>query len=64
MTLPDAVLVRRKDVMTYLGITRDQFRGMVQSGTLTPKFLRKNRKGKPAGRPMYSRRQVEELAGI
>jgi hypothetical protein len=61
MTLPDTVLVRRKDVMSYLGVSRDQFRGMVQSGLLTPRFLRKNRRGKPAGRPMYSKLEVQAV---
>jgi len=61
MTLPDTVLVRRKDVMTFLGVTRDQFRGMVEAGTLTPRFLRKDRRGRPAGRPMYSRAEVVEV---
>lgn len=63
--MPDTVLVRRKDVMTYLGVSAEQFRGMVQSGTLTPCFLRKHLKGKlkgkPAGRPMYSKSEVQAV---
>ena len=62
MTLPDTVLVRRKDVMAFLGISRDQFRAMVESGSITPRWLRFDRKGRPQGRPMYSRKEVLGMA--
>lgn len=62
MTLPDTVLVRRKDVMAFLGISRDQFRAMVESGSITPRWLRFDRRGRPQGRPMYSRKEVLRMA--
>ena len=62
MTLPDCLLVRRKDVMAFLGISADQFRAMVECGTVTPKFLQHDKRGRPTGRPMYSRAEVLEIA--
>lgn len=59
--MPDCLLVRRKDVMAFLGISRHQFQNLVDAGTIRPKFLRHDKRGRPKGHPMYSRVDVLQL---
>lgn len=53
MGLPETLVVRRKDILEHLGISRRRFYQLIEMGHLTPRFL-----GDGSGKPLYLRNEV------
>ena len=60
MALPETTVVRRKDILNHLGITRRRFYELIEQGLIRPHQLR-DQHGKPCGNPMYLREDVERF---
>jgi len=63
MALPETIVVRRKDIMDHLGISRRKFYDLIKCGHIRQNWMNKI-KGKPTGNPVYLREdvlKVEEL---
>jgi hypothetical protein len=59
MALPETIVVRRKDVMEHLGISKWQFYSLIKDGLIRQNWLRqKGSLKKTAGHPVYLREDV------
>lgn len=57
MALPETVIVRRKDILEHLGISKQRFYSLIEQGHLRPNQL-KTVRGKVTTKPMYLRDDV------
>jgi hypothetical protein len=57
MTLPDTPLIRRKEAIGHLGISRYRFECLVDEGMIRAARLQ-DRKGRPRGYAMYRREDI------
>lgn len=57
MALPETVVVRRKDILEHLGISKKRFYALIEQGHIRPNWMKKVR-GKPTMKPVYLRDDV------
>lgn len=57
MALPETVIVRRKDILEHLGISKRRFYSLVELGHIRQNWMKKVR-GKQAMKPVYLRDDV------
>ena len=57
MALPETVVVRRKDILDHLGISKRKFYDLIRDGHIRQNWMNKI-KGRPCGNPVYLREDV------
>lgn len=57
MALPETIVVRRKDILDHLGISKERFYALIKIGHIRQIWTDSNRK-KENSRPMYLREDV------
>jgi len=56
----EGLLIRRKEALAILGITRHTFYELVDAGLITPRVVRL-KSGRTVGKPLYVRTEVEAV---
>jgi hypothetical protein len=62
MALPETIVVRRKDIMEHLGISKRRFYALIEQGLIRQNFMRMpTTRKKPSGHPLYLREDVLKI---